>query len=110
MTTTADKLRQNIAAKYAALGISQQIIALVKLGERLSFLARDTYSEAGGVANGPKLRLFNEAQHRIFVQLSRMSIASMQRYPDDVFANILADQFAQLDLSLDDLDKIVGEA
>ena len=40
-----------------------------------------------------KLRAFNEAQNRIAGQLVRLLTSNEHRYPDDVFANILADQF-----------------
>ncbi len=58
---------------------------------------------AGVEFDGARLRAFNEAQNRIQAQLLRLLTASTQRYPDDVFANILVDQFQALRVDPEDL-------
>lgn len=91
-------VRDQIASGYAALKDGDQIALLAKLADRLTLMARDTYDRQGGVADAARLRAFNEAQHRILAQLGRLLTADAQRYPDDVFANVLADQFGILRL------------
>jgi hypothetical protein len=98
MTASTSEVRQRIAAQYAALDSRSQVLLLVKLADRLTLMARDTYDQRSGVANGAKLRSFNEAQNRILAQLVRLLTADDRRYPDDVFANILVDQFETLNL------------
>jgi hypothetical protein len=98
MTASASDLRQRIAAQYAALDSRSQALLLVKLADWLTLMARDTYDQHGGVANSTRLRFFNEAQNRILAQLVLLLTADDRRYPDDVFANILVDQFQSLNL------------
>src|SRR5258707_13926536 len=91
-------VRQRIAIRYAASNNKEQILLLAKLGDRFTLLARGTYGGQYGVADGERLRAFNEAQHRILAQLLRLLSNDEHRYPDDVFANILVDQFEMLKL------------
>jgi len=88
--------RKHFAGRYAAMGTERQIVALARLASRLSLMARETYDTAGGVADGERLRAFNEAQNKVSAQLERLLTSDPQRYPDDVFANILCDQFEML--------------
>jgi hypothetical protein len=88
--------RKQIAARYAALGREHQAIFLARLGDRLSLMARETYAQGDGASDGTRLRAFNEAQNRILGQLVRLPTSGPARYPDDVFANILMDQFQTL--------------
>lgn len=96
MNQSTDETRKRIAAQYSALDSARQAVLLARLADRMSLMARDTYDPNGGVADGARLRSFNEAQNRILAQLLRLLTASTQRYPDDVFANILVDQFQTL--------------
>ena len=99
MNTTSElweDIRKRIAAQYVALGDERQAVLLARIADRLSLMARDTYDTNGGVSDGTRLRAFNEAQNRILAQLLRLLTHSAQRYPDDVFANILVDQIQQL--------------
>jgi hypothetical protein len=91
-------LRQRLAVQYATSSSQSQVLFLVKLANRLTFLARDTYDDHYGVSDSVRLRSFNEANHRIAAQLVHMLAADEKRYPDDVFANILVDQFEILKL------------
>ena len=63
-------------------------------------MARHTY-KAGedGVHEPERLRLFNEAQHRILGQLNSLTSDRKERYPDDVFANIFTDWLEALRLA-----------
>jgi hypothetical protein len=88
--------RKRIAARYAALDTEHQAILLARLADRLSLMARETYEPGEGVSDSTRLRAFNEAQNRILAQLVRLLTSDPQRYPDDVFANILMDQFQML--------------
>jgi hypothetical protein len=101
-------IRQRISSLYLALDHRQQILMLAKLANRLTIVARDTYDLQGGVADAARLRVVNEAQHRILAQLLRLLTDDARRYPDDVFANILVDQFNNLSLDPDDLAKFAG--
>jgi len=91
-----NEIRQQIAARYGALDCRDQTVLLARLADRFSLMARETYDPNGGVCDAARLRAFNEAQNRILAQLSRLLTANKQRYPDDVFANILVDQFQVL--------------
>jgi hypothetical protein len=89
-------VRNRIAARYAALDSRCQAVLLATLADRLSLMARDTYAGQDGVSDGTRLRAFNEAQNRILAQLLRLLTSDTQRYPDDVFANVLVDHFQTL--------------
>ena len=101
-------IRQRISSRYLALDRQGQILLLAKLANRLTIVARDTYDLQGGVADEVRLKAVNEAQHRILSQLLRLLTDDARRYPDDVFANILVDQFNNLSLDPDDLFKFAG--
>ena|SRR5277367_1764715 len=104
-------IRDEIAARYAALAVRSQTLLLAKLGARLTLLARgETYDQHGGVADSARLRAFNEAQHRILGQLVRLLTADERRYPDDVFANVLVDQFEILQLDLAEISNALDRA
>jgi hypothetical protein len=92
------EIRQEISGRYIALGCQRQIELLVRLADRLALSARDAYGEDGVGADGTRLRAFNEAQNRILGQLLKLVISDERRYPDEVFANILVDQFAMLQI------------
>jgi hypothetical protein len=91
-------LRQRLAVRYAASDREAQALFLAKLADRLTLLARGTYDDRYGVADPARLRAFNEAQNRILAQLLRILSTDEHRYPDDVLANILVDQFEVLKL------------
>ena len=101
-------IRQRISSLYLALDRQEQILMLAKLADRLTIVARDTYDLQDGVADAVRLRACNEAQHRILAQLLRLLTDDARRYPDDVFANILVDQFNNLSLDPNDLSKFAG--
>jgi hypothetical protein len=106
--TAMHDIRQRISSGYLALDRQKQILLLAKLANRLTIVARDTYDLQGGVADAVRLKAVNEAQHRILSQLVRLLTDDARRYPDDVFANILVDQFNNLSLDPDDLVKFAG--
>jgi hypothetical protein len=110
MTVATDDARIRIAADYAALGRSGQILLLAKLANWLTLMARDTYGPEGGVADSYRLRAFNETQNRILAQLNRLLTEDDHRYPDDVFANILVDQFQALTLDTADIISFASES
>lgn len=107
MRIASDEIRRAISTDYAALDVSKQATVLAVLGDRLSLLARDTYNQSGGVADSDRLRKFNEAENRILAQLARILSRKTQRYPDDIFANIVIDQLIGLDISLDEFSKLI---
>jgi hypothetical protein len=88
--------RKRIAARYSALDEEQQAVLLARLADRLSVTARETYEPGQGVSDGARLRAFNEALNRILAQLVQVLTANPRRYPNDVFANMLVDQFQTL--------------
>jgi hypothetical protein len=94
--------RERFCSRYVALEVGGQIVYLAKLADRLTLLARDTYDRAADVVDARRLRIFNEAQNRILGQLVRLLTADDNRYPNEVFANVLADQFQMLGLNADD--------
>jgi hypothetical protein len=100
-----NEVRSRISSQYAALDSRQQIMLLASLADKLTLMARDTYNLEGRVVDSVRLRNFNEAQNRILSQLSRLLADDERRYPDDVFANILVDQFNILKLNPDEFIK-----
>lgn len=101
-------IRDHIASRYEALARRDQELFLVTLCNWLTLVARDAYSDR---MDANRLRAVNEALHRILDQLHHSIASNTQRYPDDVFANILVDQFDMLGLDptriLTSLDEIV---
>jgi len=77
-------------ARYPALPSEQQIHLLVQLAAEVTVWARRTY-EVGteNVADPRTLRTFNEFEHRVVGQLAHLLDGSANRYPDDVFAEML---------------------
>jgi hypothetical protein len=90
--------RQRLAVRYATSDREGQALFLAKLADRLTLFARGTYDGHYGVAEPTRLRSFDETQNRILAQLLRILSTDEHRYPDDVFANILVDQFEVLKL------------
>ena len=94
------EIRERVVERYCALALPNQERFLANVGHWLTMAGRGTYVAGGyGVHDGPTLREVNEGAHRIFDQLRLMLESSDQRYPDDVFAEILVDKFraAKLD-------------
>jgi len=85
-----------IVQSYVSADRETKLRRLSKTAYFFSMLGRETY-EAGteNVIDPPRLRLINEAQHRMIDQLMQMLIEA-ECYPDDVFAKIIADQFRAL--------------
>lgn len=98
-TANHEDVRRTLTSRYADLDLSTQQLFLAKAGYWLSLSARETFRPGtDAVDNAPLLRAFSEAHHRIFDQLIGMMAGSDQRYPDDVFANILVDNVVNVRL------------
>jgi hypothetical protein len=93
-----DDIRSQIVARFAALDEPSQILVLAKIANRLTLVGRETYKLREGVEDSTRLRLVNEAMGRIVEQQLHLLSKDKDRYPDDVFANILVDQFSALKL------------
>jgi hypothetical protein len=91
--------REHLTTVYTEMTEAAQIVFLARMLLRLNLLARGTYAVGDGVEDAVMLRKFNEAQNRIESQLIRLLLSDGKRYPDDVFANIIADQFELLGIS-----------
>lgn len=100
--------RKHFADRYVAMSVKRQAVALARLANQLSLMARETYAVGDGVSDGERLRTFNEAQNKVLAQLERLLTADPERYPDDVFANILCDQFEMLGVDAQTLLAAVG--
>ena len=105
---TVSRNQEAFADRYAGMATGDQALALARLANRLSLMARETYAVGGGVADADRLRTFNEAQAEALAQLERLMTADPERYPDDVFANILCDQFEMLGIDPQTLLATVG--
>ena len=88
--------RKQFADWYVAMSARRQAVALARLANQLSLMARETYAVGGGLSDGERLRTFNEAQNKVLAQLERLLTSDRERYPDEVFANILYDQLEML--------------
>jgi len=93
---TNEEMRRQIVSRYAELDSDHKNLLLVRIGEWFTMVGRDTYGEHEDVVDTRRLRIVNEAVHRILVQLQKMLASNDRRYPDDVFANIVADQVQAL--------------
>ena len=102
-------LRSRMITDYAAADKPGKVLLLARLADWPTLMARGTYDSEGGVADPARLRAFNEAQNRILAQLVRLLTGDHRRYPDDVFANVLVDQFEALQLDAADVAKLVED-
>jgi hypothetical protein len=93
-----DDTRSYIVARYTGLDEGSQILVLAKIANHLTLVGRETYDLHSGVEDSVRLRSVNEAIGRILEQQLHLLSKDEDRYPDDVFANILADQFSALEL------------
>ncbi len=94
------EIRKQIVKRYCTLTLLDQERLFANAGHWLTMAGRGTYVPGeDDVHDGPTLRKVNEGAHRIFDQLRLMLESSDQRYPDDVFVEILVDKFraAKLD-------------
>jgi hypothetical protein len=103
-------LREHLVSVYTGMTNSAQAVFLARMLLRLNVLGRGTYSVGEGVEDPALLRKFNEAQNRIESQLVRLLLSDLKRYPDDVFANIVFDQFEMLGLSSQITMAIIDES
>jgi hypothetical protein len=84
--------REEFCSIYGQLNVSEKALLIVRLALSWNVRARDTYGEGETVDRPVDLRCFNEAQNRLLSQLLKMLANSEQRYPDNVFCNIVVDQ------------------
>lgn len=84
--------KQQFISGYLTLARSDQIRFLAFLAAQLTVHARGTY-EVGTdrIAQPERLREINEFQHRIAFHLFHLLRDQPQRYPEDVFAELLVD-------------------
>jgi hypothetical protein len=94
MTDFRIKLNE-IFPKLSPVGQQQFLAQLVA---QLTLMGRSTYDLSEGVSNPKLLRDLNEAQNRLAAQLVAILFDDSRRYPDDVFANIISDNFVSLGL------------
>jgi hypothetical protein len=104
-----DDTSSRISADFIALDTPSRISLLARLANWLTLMARDTYDSEGGVADAVRLRAFNEAENRILSQLVQLLAGDDRRYPDDVFANMLIEQFDALRLDVAVIAKFAAE-
>ena len=101
-------VREHFVAIYSGLNEHTQATTLTRLLFHFTLMGRDTYSVGtDGVNDAVALRKCSEAQHRIASQLLSLLLSDSRRYPDDVFANIVVDQFKTLGVSPSLARKIV---
>jgi hypothetical protein len=87
----------DLIARYPALSAAEQISFLSHLAANLTVFARGTYEvQTVNVADPPRLRGFNEFQHRVSFHLSHMIDGHNDRYPDDVLARMIAEYAREL--------------
>ena len=86
--------QREIVSAYAELSPEEQSRTLAKLSSELTLAVRGQYSAAPQLVwsgQGSPVGMFNELQHKISDQLVALLQARSERYPDDVFVNILFD-------------------
>jgi len=88
---------QMIAASYKKLDQQGQIRLLGSIAHSLTIDARETYIPGTeGIADPVRLRGMNELQHQIAGQLLSLLNADGNRYPDDVFVEMLLNRLDEL--------------
>lgn len=89
--------KSEITGAYKSLTRNVQIELLSRVAHALTIEGRGTYvTGTEDVADGRRLRSFNELLHRITGQLASMIEENPRRYPDDVFAEILWESMSEL--------------
>jgi len=77
---------------FSDLSSEEKANFLARLAFELTIMARDTYEVGTDDLTNPKLmRSINEIQHRILSQLSAILRNDKNRYPDEVFWQIVFD-------------------
>ncbi|CAN5446605.1 hypothetical protein BH20ACI1_BH20ACI1_22700 [soil metagenome] len=77
---------------FSDLSNNEKAAFLAQLAWELTVAARETYKVGTEDLTNPKLmRLINEIQHRILSQLSAILRNDENRYPDEVFWQIMFD-------------------
>jgi hypothetical protein len=75
---------------FCSLSPEQQIQFLARLAFDLTVHARGTYEPGTPqLEDAARMREFNEFQHRVSSQLLSLLLHRKDRYPDDVFAQLL---------------------
>jgi hypothetical protein len=101
-------IREYFVTTYSGLSEQAQATTLTRLLFHFTLLGRDTYvAGTDDVNDAAALRKCNEAQHRIASQLLHLLQSDARRYPDDVFAHIVIDQFESLGASPSLVRKII---
>jgi hypothetical protein len=101
----------DLIAAYTAFDRRRQVEFLIRVAHRLTVIAREDIRDlTWGMADLTKPRTINEAQHRIMGQLLKLRINDRQRYPDAVFASILKDYFAVLNIDPADMLKLMDRS
>ncbi|MCY7376562.1 MAG: hypothetical protein LH472_11410 [Pyrinomonadaceae bacterium] len=77
---------------FSDLSNNEQADFLARLAWELTVAARETYEVGTDDLTNPKMmRSINEVQHRLLSQLSAMLRKDENRYPDEVFWQIILD-------------------
>jgi len=93
-------VREHFAASFSQLTEAAQALVLTRILLRFTLEGRGTYSVGDDRVNDAALlRKCNEAQHRIASQILHILLSDRKRYPDDVFANVIVDQFESMGMS-----------
>ncbi len=87
----------DLVARYPALLAAEQISFLSRLAANLTVFARDTYEvQTVNVGDAPRLRGYNEFQHRVSFHLLHLIEGDEDRYPDDVLGRMIAEYAREL--------------
>jgi hypothetical protein len=82
----------NVIEAFANLQASDQIRFLVRLSWELTLVGRNFYVVGTDELTEPRaLRTLNELQHQISQHVLKLLEEDEERYPDDVFVNIILD-------------------
>lgn len=87
-------LKDQITAHYATLDTSGKMLFLAKVAEWLTLDGRATLRPTPE-SESERMRTVLEVLHRVVAQLHGM-LAAQERYPDNVFPDVLAEQLERL--------------
>jgi len=86
---------KEVLSLYCSKSELQQAKFLSRLAYQITIFARDTYDSNTDVLSNPaQLRCVNEMVHRILGQQFKLLLGDCERYPDDVFIEMIIDMAA----------------
>ncbi len=90
MMNTMNGDMYNMLSTFLVLTAEEKIAVLTRVAFELTIFARNTYlPDSDGLKHPEQLRIYNEIQHKLLGQLNKILTGDENRYPDDLFLQML---------------------